>query len=192
MLIKIFICNKNDKYLIIDYNNKSSLYILILSLFNSYLTFNNFNLSEIIQFLIYSSFIIIIFVDLYEMIIPDTIILFDLILIIIFYIFKNNAIFILLPFKSFEIITSICFVIILLCIVIFYQIVLKKEIFGYGDIKLLFVMGLMIGISKLLYCLFIASFVALIIQLYKKREKSIEFPFGPYLILGFIVVNLLL
>ena len=75
--------------------------------------------------------------------------------------------------------------------VIFVHIVYKKEIMGYGDIKLIFVMGLMIGITKLLYGIFISSLVALIIEMFKKRKKSVAFPFGPYLILGFIIINLL-
>ena len=33
---------------------------------------------------------------------------------------------------------------------------------------------------------------ALIIEMIKKRKKSVAFPFGPYLILGFIIINLLI
>jgi prepilin signal peptidase PulO-like enzyme (type II secretory pathway) len=158
---------------------------------NAIISLKTFDVNNITKFIVLSSFIIIVFVDLKEMIIPDTLIVFNLVIIIIYYVLYNNAIFIYQPFNSFEIICAICFILMFLTTVIFVHIVYKKEIMGYGDIKLIFVMGLMIGITKLLYCIFISSLVALIIEMIKKRKKSVAFPFGPYLILGFIIINLL-
>lgn len=59
---------------------------------------------------------------------------------------------------------------------------------GAGDIKLAFLMGLMLGYPNILVALFLAFFIGAImgaglIILGKKTMKS-EVPFGPFLVLG--------
>lgn len=59
---------------------------------------------------------------------------------------------------------------------------------GFGDIKLVFFMGLFLGFPKILIAIFLASFFGSIIGLVlivlgKKGFKS-EIPFGPFLITG--------
>lgn len=190
-MTKLLSNNSKDEYLLVDYNNYQGLVIVILSIVCSCFLLKTMELINVFKFLVYSIFIVIAFVDLKDMIIPDSLVVINFILVIIFYYINKRAIFINQPFKSFEILSSIWFMIIFLIIVLIIHIGYKKEIMGYGDIKLLFLMGLMIGITKLMFTLFVASFIALIIELLKKQKKSNAFPFGPYLIIGFAFINLL-
>ena len=65
--------------------------------------------------------------------------------------------------------------------------IVGKEALGGGDIKLAGVMGLFLGWQKLLLALLSASVIATVIILIKSKnngEKK-EFPFGPFLSIGF-------
>ncbi len=74
--------------------------------------------------------------------------------------------------------------------------VLKKEAMGFGDIKLLLMLGALNGISYTLPTLVLASifgmiyFVALkILQRIKEGEEGMV-PFGPFLLMGALVVHI--
>lgn len=67
--------------------------------------------------------------------------------------------------------------------------VFKKETLGGGDIKLMFVVGLILHPFLGLVVIFIASFLALpisLIILWKKKQHLV--PFGPFLITAFLFV----
>lgn len=67
----------------------------------------------------------------------------------------------------------------------------KKESMGGGDIKLMFVFGLVLGWELTLISIFFASFIGLPIScmlLYKKKEHII--PFGPFLAIAGIILFL--
>lgn len=58
----------------------------------------------------------------------------------------------------------------------------KKESMGGGDIKLMFIFGLVLGVPMTLISIFLASFIGLPISLYiLYRKKDHEIPFGPFL-----------
>ena len=62
----------------------------------------------------------------------------------------------------------------------------KKESLGGGDIKLMFVVGLVLHPFLGLMVIFIASFIALPISLLiliQKKQNIV--PFGPFLLIGF-------
>lgn len=67
--------------------------------------------------------------------------------------------------------------------------IVKREAFGGGDIKLCGIMGLFLGVDKFLLAIIIASvgacLVILVLKMLKK-DKS-EYPFAPFLSLGFVV-----
>ena len=71
----------------------------------------------------------------------------------------------------------------------------KKESMGGGDIKLMFVIGMVLGFPLSIVAVFLSSFIALPIALIMARKKSNhEIPFGPFLsiatlILYFLSVN---
>lgn len=70
--------------------------------------------------------------------------------------------------------------------------ILKKEGLGYGDVRLMALLGLYIGIAHLFLMIIIACVIAAIygIVLAVSRKKSQPFPLGPFLNLGALVVIL--
>ena len=66
--------------------------------------------------------------------------------------------------------------------------VLDKEGLGFGDVKLAFVAGALLGWQKMLFALLVASVGASIILLTLKKvrgdETGKEYPFGPFLAVG--------
>lgn len=62
---------------------------------------------------------------------------------------------------------------------------------GFGDVKLAVLMGLLLGLPKVLSALLLAFFVGavwgLILMVFKKKGLKSEIPFGPFLIFGTFV-----
>ncbi|MCL9780661.1 prepilin peptidase [Vibrio sp. S4M6] len=77
-----------------------------------------------------------------------------------------------------------------------YEIYMKKNGIGFGDIKLIGVLGLFCGLRGIIVVLFISSIVLVIYShLYtmnsKKRALNIKVPFGPFLLfVSFSVITL--
>jgi len=63
----------------------------------------------------------------------------------------------------------------------------KKETIGGGDIKLYFVIGLVLGIQQILYSIFISSALALLYLLLFAKDKSAPIPFVPFIATGSIL-----
>ncbi len=69
--------------------------------------------------------------------------------------------------------------------------ILKKETMGMGDVKLLFVLGFLLGLSQLPYIFILAGVIAILHGLYVQiLMKSRLFPFGPSLIIAFYILFL--
>lgn len=67
----------------------------------------------------------------------------------------------------------------------------KKESMGFGDIKLMFVFGITIGFFMSIVSVFLSSFIALPISLLTiKSNNTHEIPFGPYLAIAAIIIML--
>ena len=67
----------------------------------------------------------------------------------------------------------------------------KKESMGGGDIKLMFIFGLVLGLPMTLVSIFIAAFIGLPISLYiLYMKKEHEIPFGPFLAVAAIMIML--
>ena len=68
--------------------------------------------------------------------------------------------------------------------------ILKKEGFGWGDVKLVAAVGLLLGWQKLLFAMIIASVVGsivlLIIRKVQNDEEGKEYPFAPFIVAGVI------
>lgn len=84
---------------------------------------------------------------------------------------------------------------------LFFTVVRKKEGLGFGDVKLMAVLGLILGLYKtillvILSC-FTASIVLLIITIIKKGEKDTQYPFATFIVpcailcmaVGDVIVN---
>lgn len=67
----------------------------------------------------------------------------------------------------------------------------KKESLGGGDIKLLFLIGFVLGFDMSIVTIFIASFIALPLSIFSlvKNDSNI-LPFGPYLSMGAAIILL--
>ena len=65
----------------------------------------------------------------------------------------------------------------------------KKESLGGGDIKLMFVVGLVVNPLLGLFVIFFASLYALPISLIMLKKKNINLvPFGPFLVISLLFV----
>ncbi len=69
---------------------------------------------------------------------------------------------------------------------------LKKEGLGFGDVRLMALIGFFIGVELLPLMLIIASFSAVLVGacLYVIRKQSEAFPFGPFLCIGTLLIIL--
>lgn len=67
----------------------------------------------------------------------------------------------------------------------------KKDTIGGGDIKLMFLIGFILGPLNSLLALFLSSFLAFPISLYNYlKHKENVIPFGPFLLLGTLIIYL--
>ena len=72
--------------------------------------------------------------------------------------------------------------------------VTKKRGMGFGDVKLAFLMGLVLGFPRILVAMMIAfltgAMVGIILLLSKKKRFKSKIAFGPFLILGMLLAKL--
>lgn len=139
-----------------------------------------------------SILIVISISDLRYYIIPDEVIIIGIILLIIEMILNsvindtNLVIGVLIPLLN-----GIGAFAIIFLFKFLGDLILKKECLGGGDIKLLFIIGLVLGFDMSIVAIFIASFIALplsIVSLIKNDNNVL--PFGPYLSLASIIILL--
>ena len=80
---------------------------------------------------------------------------------------------------------------ILLLIAYTYQLIRKREGMGMGDVKLLAMMGAFLGIKGVIFIIFVSSFIGSIIgislMLYNKGDLKYAIPFGPFLSVAAII-----
>lgn len=157
----------------------------------SYLSFG-INIKFFISITFISILIIISISDIKYYIIPDEVLLVGSILIILELIINtliNNVSFIngvVLPFLN-----GLGAFSILYLFKIFGDVVFQKESLGGGDIKLMFLIGLVLGFDMSIVTIFIASFIALplsFISLVKNDNNVL--PFGPYLSIAATIILL--
>ena len=151
----------------------------------SYLSFG-LNLELIIVLTFVSMLIIIMVSDYHYMIIPDEVLIFFGLAILVekAIIYGINA----LPMTLLD--GAISFAAMFL-LKIFGDIIFRQESMGGGDIKLLLIFGLMMGWQNALISIVVGSFIGLPISLIAVNlKKTHVVPFGPFLSLGAIVVLL--
>ena len=133
-----------------------------------------------------SLMIIIVISDYHYLIIPDSVLLVFILLLLseIFFINGFNS----LIHSIFN--GLICFGVMFL-IKVFGDFIFKKESMGGGDIKLMFVFGLIFDIPVALFSIFLASLIGLPISLFIVfKNKSHIIPFGPFLCTAAIILLL--
>jgi len=138
----------------------------------------------LINLIFISGLIIVIISDIEYMIILDEILIVSSLLIIIvgfiFFGFKVTAI---------KIGYAICSFVLMYLVKIIGDFIFKKESLGGGDIKLMFLFGLVIGVPMSIVTIFFATFIAFPIALYVLiRRKDNMIPFGPFLSVAAIIL----
>lgn len=124
--------------------------------------------------------------DISYYIIPDEVLLFFTAYFLIVLTLNNGVISALLSILSGFIMFCIMYTIMLLG-----NFLLKKESLGGGDIKLMFVIGLVLSPFLSLFVIFFGSLIALPISfIILLRKKTVLIPFGPFLIIAFLFIYL--
>ncbi len=138
-------------------------------------------LLTIYSLIIVSSFIVIFFADLKYGIIPDKII-FPSVLVTLVYLFLNlNS---LILNHMFSAVGAFLFFLGIFLLT-------RGKGMGFGDVKLSFLLGLVLGFPGVALALYIAfltgGFIGIILILWKKKSLKLAVPFGPFLIAGTLI-----
>ena len=139
--------------------------------------------SAIIFSLLFTMFGAIFFIDLKHLIIPDSLNISVFVLSIFSLIFNKYYINVSLLDRG----ISLGFSLILILVVLLLYKITKKEYLGFGDVKLILCVGLLIGFKLQILGLFFGAFVALIVEVIIKRKRKNLIPFGPYLCIGYLI-----
>lgn len=133
---------------------------------------------------IISLFIIVMVSDLNYLIIPDEVVIFFALYFLIIQFLKLD----LLSF-GYSVLSGIFLFAVMYGLMLLGNKLFHKESLGGGDIKIMFLVGCILGPVLGLFDIFVASFLALPVSLflYLKKEENV-IPFGPFLLLGFLLL----
>lgn len=151
----------------------------------AYLSFG-ISLELIISLTFISMLIIIVLSDYHYYIIPDGVLLVfgGLLAIEIFFIYGLKTI-------LFALLDGVISFVLMFLLKKFGDFIFKKESMGGGDIKLMFVFGMVLGWKMAVISILIGSFVGLPISLIiLKTKKTHVIPFGPFLSTGALIILL--
>ena len=143
-----------------------------------------FTLDLVIALIFVSSLVTVIVSDIEYMIILDEVLLFSTLVIAIIYVFGlgfNEA--------AYHIYSGIGAFLVMYIIKILGDKAFKKESLGGGDIKLMFLFGIVLGLPMSICTIFLATFVAFpvaLLILFSDKENVI--PFGPFLSMAAILI----
>lgn len=148
-----------------------------------YLKFG-FSIDLIISIIFCSMLVIITVSDINSFIIPDSVLLVCGILLVIIYLYEYKT----FAFDYFC--GGVVSFIFMYAIKLFGNFVFKKESMGDGDIKLMSVVGIVIGYKKVILALFLAAYLGLPYALYVmiKKDANHELPFGPFLSMASLIL----
>ena len=144
----------------------------------------DFTTELLIALIFVSSLIIIIISDIEYMIILDEVLVFSIFAIIIIDIFSIGF-----YETSLKVLAGIGSFLTMLLIKKVGDVIFKQESLGGGDIKLMFLVGLVIGYPMAVSNIFLATFIAFPIALFlliSKKDNII--PFGPFLSMSAIIL----
>ena len=152
--------------------------------------FYGISITSLLLLILSIYFIIIFFIDLKHLIIPNSL-TFSLMFLGFIKSFDPNLDKTIFPNYINSLIGGIFGYSIIWLIVFVYKKIRKKEGMGLGDAKLMSVIGFWFGWVSIPFVIFISSIVALATVMpsliNKSRQMSSEIPFGPYIIIGCIL-----
>jgi len=168
-------------------NNKLIYSMAIINIVLLY--FGGFNL-QTLEFLLLAPILLLIFViDYKDNIIPNrlTLTVFEIGIIFTiifgymdFSIVINNIIGLIVGGAVFAIITLIG------------KLIANKETMGFGDVKLMAALGLVMGFPKILMIaitsFLIGAFISIVLLILKKKKAKDTIPFGPFIVISTIIV----
>lgn len=145
-----------------------------------------FSYTALISLIFISALIIVIISDIEYMIILDEVLIVSVILIIIVNILDVGL------FHTFEKIGYGCISFLTMYVIkLLGDHLFQKESLGGGDIKLLFLFGLVLGYPIAILTIFMATFIAFPIAIYILiSNKDSLIPFGPFLCMSAILMNI--
>lgn len=151
----------------------------------SYIVFG-ISLECLLSIVFISMLLIIIISDYQTMIIPDSVlIIFGIFILIIKYFIIGY------PGILYALIDGIIAFIFMLLLKLFGDFLFKKESMGGGDIKLLGIVGIVLGYPMAIISVFFAAIIGLPISIIMlKKNTSHEIPFGPFLAISAIIILL--
>ena len=166
-------------------------FFLVAYLLNaSFLTQGFLNLeflNLIFYFFVASYFIMIFIFDLKWFIIPDGL-TFSGIAVTLFYLILSTFLNVLSVEELFVRVLTAFIVFLFFFALYFFS---EGKAMGFGDVKLVVFLGLLLGFPNILPALFIAFFlgavIGLIMMMFKKKGMKSEIPFGPFLVFGTFV-----
>ena len=140
---------------------------------------------ELIVALLISSYLVIVIVsDLNYLIIPDEVTIFFSIVTIIY-----NFVFLGLKNGIFSILSGVLLFCLMYSVMLLGNKIFKKETLGGADIKLMFVVGLILSPPLGIFNIFLASCFALPVSLiFILKDKNHVIPFGPFLLIALFVI----
>ena len=152
------------------------------------LTYISYGLTPqlIIALTFVSMILIIVLSDIEYMIISDSVLIVSSIFLIV-------EIFIIydIKFLGLSILNGLISFAIMYLLRLFGNFIFKKDTMGGGDIKLMFIFGLVLDYKMAILSIFIASIIGLPISfIIIKKKKNHEIPFGPFLSLGALIILL--
>ncbi len=149
--------------------------IALLFIYTNY----GFSLDTFIYFVFTGGFIVLFFTDLNDRILPDEITIGGTAVAILWSLRRDT-----ISFKN-SLAGAVFGFLILFSVWYFYKKIKREEGLGFGDIKLMALLGALFGVFKMLLILVFSSFSALIIggtyMLLTKKSKKYEIPFGSFL-----------
>lgn len=150
---------------------------------NQFLIFNFKNVLEFfLSLLLAWSLIAIFFIDLEHQIIPDKIVLPLCLIFFIYYLVTGYRLLVTNYLPS-AVVSLLLFLLLFL--------ITKGKGMGFGDVKLAFLMGLVLGFPKVIVAFYIAfltgALLGIILILGKKAKFGKPIPFGPFLVFGTIL-----
>jgi len=171
--------------------NRIPISYLIVEVITSVLymvSYHSFGLSYefVISLIFISSLIVIIVSDIEYMIILDEVLAISSIIIILLYL-----IFFGIDYTANMIFSGILAFISMFVIKLIGDRIFNKESMGGGDIKLMFLFGIVIGYALSICDIFLATFIAFPVAIYIlfSRKDSL-IPFGPFLAMGAILIHI--
>ena len=145
-----------------------------------------FNLQLIIALTFISMLLIVVLSDIEYMIISDGVLIVTGILLYL-------EIFLIYDIKTLglAILNGVISFVIMFLLRLLGNFIFKKDTMGGGDIKLMFLFGLVLDYKMAILSIFLGSFIGLPISLFIVKKKSNhEVPFGPFLALGALIILL--